>query len=237
MKTFREEADKLKAERQSLLMEIEKLMSGEAAKVEKPPEFKEMTAEDLADLKEEDPEAYAEYRINLVEHREKVREYQANEAKRRTVEQMSLRDVEEAAKNINTMLEAEGMVDALVGYGAEAGFSHADLVALSQPQTKIVTGDGKTRYLGNAALAFLKHLDAARTTNRDALKKEVEAELRPKIIEEETKKIMAKVKNPESYQQSLDGQGEKGVKAFPENLTEAQFARLSPEDQERWLNQ
>lgn len=237
MKTFRDRAEKAEAENQALLLEVQRLMSGANDKKSDEPEFKELSPEELADLKEEDPDAYHEYRADLIEHKDRQRHQQELEARKQHFDQLAMREVNEAGREIGEMLAAEGMNEALITYGAEAGFTQADLVALSHPDTKLVTGDGKTRYLGKGALAFLKHLDAGRTMNRETLKAEIEKELRPKIIEEETKRILGKIKNPEGQQKSLDGQGEKGVKPLPETMTEADFARMSPEDQERWLQQ
>lgn len=234
MKEHRDKAESLEAENQALLMEVQRLMSGEAAP--KKPEFKELTPEELADLKEEDPDEYNEYRFNLMEHNNKVREFEKAEAQKQAVEQMALRDVDAVSDDINEMLAEKETVKALIDYGTDSGFSQADLVALSQPQTKIVTGDGKTRYLGKAALTFLKHLDAGRKSGIESIRSDVEKELRPRIEKEVTEKILAKYKEPEA-QQSLEGQGEKGVKRFPDDMSEEAFKKLSPADQEAWLLQ
>ena len=233
---YRSKSEQLEAENNALLLEVQRLMNEKQATV-KEDDFKELTEKELEDLREEDPEAYTDYRFRLMESKEKKRLQQEEAAKAQAIDRMAMKEVNEVGTQIDEMLKDVETVKTLIDYGTEFGFSQADLAALSQPQTKIVTGDGKTRYLGKAALTFIKHLDAARNVNRDSLKAEIEKEHLPGLEERITRQVLEKVKTQTPQQPSLDGQSDKGVKPLPDDLTEAQFAKLSPEDKERWLRQ
>lgn len=234
LKEAKAEAEALRLEKESFALEIQRITSEKS--IEKEPEFTELTESEINELREENPDGYVDYRFALQDHKDKLKVKADHEERMKAVEKASFEHVKEASLEVNEFLATPGIVDTLIDYGIDSGFSKADLVALSQPQTKIVTGDGKTRYLGKAASAFLKHLNTSRTSDRKSIEQDVEAKLRPQLEQEITQKLLGKIKEPYG-QQSLDGQGEKRVKKLPDNLTEAQYDALSPADQEAWLMQ
>ena len=226
LKKAKDAADHLKAENEALAIQLQAALSGQGHSPQT--SFKELSQDELAALKEEDPDEYNDYRINLIEHRE---------AQKRVAdaERISLREVREAAAEVNDLTADQAIVDELINHGTASGFTAGDLAALSQPHTKIVTGDGKTRYLGKAAVAFIRHLDATRRVDKATVEAEVEARIRPGLVEQITKELLTKFKNNDG-QTTLVGQGDKEFKKqLPARLTEAQFAKLSPKEQEEWL--
>lgn len=226
LKKVKDAADQLKAENEALAIQLKEALSGQGQSQQTG--FKELSADELEMLKEEDPDEYNEYRFQLIEHRE-------TQKRVAEAERISLREVHEAASVVNELTSDRAVVDELINHGTASGFTAGDLAALSQPQTKIVTGDGKTRYLGKAAVAFIRQLDATRRVDKATVEADVEARLRPILVEQITKELLTKFKNNDG-QTTLVGQGDKEFKKqLPARLTEAQFAKLSPKEQEEWL--
>jgi hypothetical protein len=111
------------------------------------------------------------------------------------------------------------------------------LAALTSPGTKITLADGRQALLGPAAAEIVGLIAGFHKASTASDRKNIESELRPAIEQEVTKTLMSKLKKGDGFR-SLDmvpGSGAKSPTGGGQLLSEADFARLSPAEQEAYL--
>jgi hypothetical protein len=132
-------------------------------------------------------------------------------------------------ENSNTATE-------LADFAVEQGFDPDYLPLLTDPRTKIIAPDGKTRVvLGTGAASVIKMI-ADMKNHQSVSEDAVRSKLEKEITEQVTQKILAKMKHGTDTPVSIND-----LPGAPEEisgdtiLTEREMARMSPEELDRYL--
>jgi len=229
----------LKEQMESMRASIESLKTAKPKEeTESTPEddFKVLTDEEFDELSEEDPKEAIRYMRQLRAHEkiEEEKEYQQYVAEQKEEEAQQIFSQAKALmeETIPGLFDKEtGLQAKLAADAEEIGFSD-ELFYLTNPQTQVILpGAKEPTYLGVQAAKILKVVANAAKVKPG---KEVnEAELR-KTIEAE---IMAKIKKGGSFK-SLSDVPKAAQDKFNrgDNLTEAEFAKLTDAEQEAYLS-
>ena len=234
-KALAEERNKRKELAQQLaeLQEaVEMLGTKEADKEE---EFKQLSDEELETLIEEDPQEALRYQVRLQRHQAKQRAI--NIAKNR--DEMA---ISEGVVEIQTVLpdiyeEGSKTATELADFAVENGFDPDYLPLLTDPRTKLIAPDGKTRMvLGTGAASVIRILNEMRnkaSVDTESLRHEIEKEITEKV----TQQILAKMKKGESSTavsiNDLPGSPEE-IRGDTV-LTEAEMAKMSKDELDAYL--
>ena len=217
--------------------------------------FDVLSKEAYAKLVEDDPSAALVYQHDLIEHNEIVRTKAAEDLATATADANATAqaeyDQEETQDIVDTALaQMEKVVPGIFGedskdheelltFADDLGFSD-DMFYLTNPATRVILpGQTEPLLLGDQAVSVLQMLvtaksklaDADKTTDVEALtatiRKEVEGELLAKFKKETGQEFKPLTSIPKSE----GGQNFSKV----DNLTEAQIAKLPPDEYEAYL--
>lgn len=208
---------------------------------EVPDDFKVLTEAEEDKLMEEDQVAYQKYQRDL-------RKYSSREASRVAMETREAGIVESSRIAMEAVVpdifdDKSDTNKKLSDFAAENGLPPSILAVLTDPRTKIILNGEKTPVLAGKATAdvlkFLnstyQKLQAAKPVDEAAIKAKLEAELTESITAKVTKEIMGKLKNPkESFRSITDAPGS-GEIPLAGLLSEVDFAKLSAEEQRKYL--
>lgn len=231
------------AEADALRAELEGLRAKASADEEGLADFKVLTTKEFDNLLEEDPDAAAKYQYRYQRYREHQDNVVKEQAASTRAKEQSNTMVREGTAAIKALLPGFGTagdkeVSALVEYAEKHGFDPDVLDDVTNPATKIVTAKGDQYILGAGAASIVKMIKNAHAVpSAENLRKEIEAELRPKIEAEVQKTLVEKVTSGNDFK-SLDTvttTSDKDVRKPSRILSEAELAKLSPDEQERYL--
>ena len=200
-------------------------------------EFKVLSDQEFLELVEDDPPAAILYQNKLIAYKEsKAAEQLAQTAEQQRIDVAYTR-MTKAIPDLFT--EGSSARQELATFASELGFGQ-DLYFLTDPRTKVIpAGGGKPVLLGEGAASIVEMLANARTklgqkTDTATIRAEVEKEIREQVQAE----LLAKFKKESSGFQSLasvPGTETPATNQGNRELTPAEFAKLSPEEQERYL--
>jgi hypothetical protein len=246
VRTFKDKVAQLEAKLSAKPIVQPEVKPAEDAKWEK---FKVLSDQEYDQLVEDDPIEAQKYshKLNQFERYQGQKEAQRREAEQskerfQSLVNQSVSRIKEAIPGIYE--EGNEVASQLAEFAAQNGFEDDSyLDAMTNPATLIVPpGNDKSFLLGPGAESLIKlihNLKAKLTTASDPakLKEEITKELEPKLREEITKELVTKFKDAGTGKfkslTEVPGSGEKPDKQTP--LTEEQWARLSPEDREKYL--
>jgi len=206
----------------------------------KPPEFKVLTKEEFAELKEDDAVAALQYMHDLADHKEAVAAYDRAQADAKQAESSRNAIISESLEQISTAVpgvyDNEEVGQALTSFAVEQGFSGEDLSVLSNPATMVIPHGSTTPVpLGQAAVAFVKFCnDQMKGSDTTALEKEITE----RVTKEVTGDLMKKFKSdPASVAASLDDvpASQSGAPEKWEFKTEDQLRAMSEEDRDKYF--
>lgn len=187
-------------------------------------DFKVLSDAEYDELADEDPAEALRYMNKLrkyekYESEQRREQAKATESKQR-MEALISDYTEQIATEIPGIYDEESEVASeYAEFAEELGFDNPDyLNVMTDPRTLIVPhGDSQSYLLGPGVLSFLKLLKNAKektasVVDEKALRETIENELRPKIAEEELKKLTKKMKGAEesSYKSITDVPGSGG---------------------------
>lgn len=219
------------------------------------PEFKILSEAEFDQLVSEDPHEAIKYTKKLNEYENQQKELRAAQEKEKAQREWEQSVVEKAVQRIAT--EVPGIYDEdapinseITAFANENGLSPAYLSVLTDPRTKLlIPGQKNPIILGEGASELIsmihKVYSAKGKDSRGAIEKELrtafDTELSEKLAAKEkevtervTKEVMGKINEQPTYRSLGDAPGS-GDTPISGNLTEAQFAKLSPEEQRKYL--
>lgn len=209
-----------------------------------PAEFKVLSKEEFAAMKEEDPDVALDYLYDLEQYRiakaESDRQKEREEQEKQTARTIANNAYARMETTIPGLFD-EGSTAAaeFATFAEELGFKN-DLFFLTNPSTVVLPpGADKPVLLGEMAadlvdmFAGLKTKLAERGSRRETLREEIRAELETELLEKfKTQGEAAFVSVTD-----LQGTGGKDDGDFTGRaLTPEEYAKLSPADQERYLS-
>lgn len=245
----RQTVRQLREQLQYIADENSKLKNTGDAEGAKFKDFKVLSDEEYEDLLVEDLEEANKYLHKLTKYtayksqEEKVAQnLQRNQEARQDFIEQGLRSLEQVIPGI-TSGSKPTIVNDLIAFSVDHGIAEDVLGVITDPKSSIVTPSGESYLLGPEAANitnFIKSVyDAVSSADVTKLRADIEAELRPQIEAEIQKTLIEKFKqNPSGDFRSLDtapGAGNKEVKARAVIITESEFAKLSPQEQEAYL--
>lgn len=239
VKEAREENRYLKEQLKTLQDAVEALKKAPAPVAEAPGDtFKELTKAEYLELAEESPKEAMAYLLELQEHKERIREQKLQEQKQAETASYVTRMLAEAQEAVEKVApgifdEASTVQAELVEFAEELGFTE-DLFYLTNPETLIILpGETTPSYLGKQAAKILsvivnaKKLGGAKPDETE-LRKQIEAEVITKL------KTLAPGKTFKSLA-DLPTSAPVKIKAAAGVLSEAEMAKLSPDELKQYL--
>jgi hypothetical protein len=244
---FQREIDNLKAEIYASREKPKEEKSDDPWK-----DFKVLSDDEFNDLKEEDPDEAIVYLRKEQRYKEHQQQQEADrvasERARYQQDQLITRAWDKINEVIPNVLdrdrpEVQEAVNKLNEFAEGQGFTQAELVALSNPSTRVVvkdpqTGKDRVALLGETAANFVKVLDGYSKANSASLTAEKEAEIRRDEREKAIAEITAKIKKGETDFRSLGDApttSEKPGSKAGGVYTEAEWNKLSDEERRRAL--
>ena len=225
-----------------LLAEIEALKHTPESDPEWFTNFKVLSVDEFEEMVDEDPDEASKYQYRLNEYN-KIREAKNQtvlaERQRRDREQQIIERSVKAIQDAVPGLYGEGnekIMDAFVKTAVDAGFDEQYLNVMSRPDTLIIPPGGKVPVpLGAGAVSLTKLIDALYKASN--VRSKIEAELRPELEKEITAKLMEKlkIKSTDEFKSITSVPGSGGEPGGVAELSEADLAKLSDADQERYL--
>jgi len=184
-------------------------------------------------LIEEDPQEALRYQVRLQKHQAKQRA--VNLAKQNEDLQVS-EGVVEIQQIIPDIYEENSSSGAdLADFAVEKGFNPEYLTLLTDPRTKLIAPDGKTKMiLGVGAASVIKVLNDLKSgtpVTKDALRQQIEQE----ITEEVTQKVLAKIKGDPAPMSINDLPGAPEEIRGDTILSEAQLSKMSKAEVDAYL--
>ena len=248
----RQTVSRLKQENQRLSAENETLKTPKITKseTEKWKDFKVLTDTEYSELLDEDADEAQKYlyKSGL------FRDYQADVSKRQLSEHQSQAAERDIVNHGIYALEeilpgiSQGkseLATKLTDFATEKGIDESVLQILTDPRTKVTTAEGENLIIGDGAAQLVNLIKSTfeavskvpdETKLREEIRKEVEAELRPKIEAEAQTNVIKKLKldpTGDSFR-SLDdvtGSSGKDVKPITGAISEAEYERMSEQEQ------
>lgn len=164
------------------------------------PDFKVLSREDAVALSEEDPAEYAAYQYDLAQHQtgqqSLSQQGQIREALSNAHDGMINASWAAVRQTVPGLFAADGNRDpvaeqALVYHASEhLGIDAETLNIITNPATQILGPGGEIIPLGLGAASVIQMLHQnSKGSDTAALRQQIEAELRPKIVQELTKKM------------------------------------------------
>lgn len=229
------------------------------SEVERFKDFKALTKAELRDLAADDPEAAAEYAEELTSYQDFLRRQDQqkiqDEANERQLNEMAAelqsiyneaeKQMEEAVPGIFTVPEVQ---EEFRDFATGIGFTE-DMFYLTNPETRIILpGESEPLVLGEQAADIIKLLAGVKSKlakAKDAtppdeaqLREKIKAELEPTLRQEIEAELLVKFKKgkKEKFQhldEIPDSQHSSSMQG--KVLSEAEFAKLSPADQDAYL--
>lgn len=248
-KALREEVDSLKAEIATLKAKPPKEEAPSADEAEWK-DFKILSKEEFNELLDDDPSEAVRYQAKLSEYKDFQRSKKEAEAAKAQAEARTQSLISQWTNKIAETVpgiydEGSEVGPKLATFAEENGFDDPSyLEAMTDPRTLIVPyGHNQTYLMGPGAAALLKFLHNAHSKLSGAdpgkLRDEIAKELRPKIVEEVTKELTAKLKGAKAGDftslTSVPGSGGDVQATGP--LTEEQWSKLSPEERDKYLRE
>lgn len=234
----------LKARVAELETEITKGSSDDKSADDPFKDFKVLSDQEYEELLDDDPDEATKYLYKFGRYQEHQRKVETDQRLMHDAQHQVNALINEGIEALEAVIpgiskgEAKEDVKKLTEFALKNGFDNEVLTAITDPGTKIVTRDNEVLILSDGAAQVVKAIKSAyeaSTLNKDQIRKELEAELRPKIEAEVQKTLIEKLqKDPESGFRSLDmaaGSGLKEMKLTTGPISEADYARLS--DKER----
>ena len=208
----------------------------EMGDAEKPDsDFKVLTDAEEDALMEEDIVAYQKYAKDLRKYTESQRAKVATEAHDAAIIESSLAAMNDAVPGIFD--ESSNANKALTGFAAAHGLPPQVLSVLTDPKTRVILpGQKQPVLMGKATVELVKFIrntfmkvQQAAPVDRDAVKKEIEAELRNTLTKEITQEVMGKITNNRTGYRNIDQAP--GSSDIPKTgpFSEADMAKLTPE--------
>jgi hypothetical protein len=202
-----------------------------------PPDFKILTSHEYRDLAESDLVEAQIYLHNLNRFQKEQEQNQKAEQQRKAAEEQAKTLIQqrysEMEQAVPGIFAEDGKINrSLTEFASNNGLDSIYLSAMTDPATRIVDQNGKTVLLGKGAVQMLTLLNNAyravkpNATKEDFLKAQGAAEL------------LGKIKNTTAGYRDIGGTppGGSSVPNDPNRVvTEAEMARMSPEEQERYL--
>lgn len=241
----------LRAEVARLNSELDAAKAGTQAKEDPFKDFKMLSDEEFDELLDDDPDDATRYQHKLVKyqlHRSKIRrqEHLQNDAEakdKEVIRQGYERAIAAVPGVFDENSEAAGqLVETAVNHGIEESF----LSAITNPSTRLTvqTEDGKkvSFLAGHGAASVIDMLNRMRTslakTNPETLRSQIKTEMEAALRKEITAELMDKFRTGQDGFRSLDeapASGDQPAK-FSKVMNEAEYAKLSPEQQEQYLS-
>jgi len=213
-------------------------------------DFKVLSDAEYDQMVDDDPIEAQKYTRKLMqyeryqEQQERAKaQVQQSKAHFQSLVDQSVKSIEEAVPGIYE--EDSDVASQLATFAVEHGFSDDNyLDAMTNPATLIIPpGHDKSYVLGPGAASLIKLLNNLRAKTKDAsdpakLREEIQKEIEPKLREEITKELVAKFKGAGTDKfkslTEVPGSGDK-PDASGKALTEAEWAKLSDEEREKYL--
>lgn len=200
-----------------------------------PEDFKVLTDAEEDALMQEDVIAYQKYTRDLRKYNDFKAVQTATEAKESGIVEAAMAGMEAAVPGIFD--EKSNANKALTGFAAAHGLPPEILSVLTDPKTKlIIPGQKQPVLMGKATVDMLKflrntymHLRESKPVDKDAVKKEVESTLRETLTKEITQEIMGKLKTQTTGYRGIDQVPGSGDIPRSGPLTEAEMAKMTPE--------
>ena len=236
LKALQEERTKRK-ELATQLVELQEAVDllGKEEKTEtKENEFAILSDDDLETLIEDDPQEALRYQVRLQKHQAKQRA--VNLAK-----QSEDLNISEAVVEIQQVLpdiydENSTSATELADFAVSKGFDPDYLPLLTDPRTKLITPDGKTKMvLGVGAASVISILHNMKN-QQSVSETDVRTKLEKEITEQVTKQILAKMKGDAVPMSINDLPGASEEISGDTILTEAQMARMSKADIDAYMH-
>ena len=187
----------------------------------------------VENLIEEDPQEALRYQLKLQKHQAKQRAI--NLAKQSEDLQISEGVVEIQHIIPDIYEENSSSGSALADFAVEKGFNPEYLTLLTDPRTKLIAPDGKTKVvLGVGAASVIKVLNDLKSgmpANKDELRQQLEKE----ITEEVTQKVLAKIKGDPVPVSINDLPGAAEEIRGDTILSEAQLSKMSKAEVDAYL--
>lgn len=204
---------------------------------ELPHDFRVLTAKEYRDLAENDLVEAQIYLHNLnrfqkQEERKQKEEHQRKLAQEQTQALIQKRytEMEQAVPGI--FAEDGDVNKALTRFAADNGMDETFISVLTDPTTRIVGEDGRVVLLGKGAVQMLTLLNNAfKAAKPDATKEDL-------LKAQGAAELLGKIHNTTTGYRNIGGTppGGSSVPNDPNRIvTEAEMARMSPEEQERYL--
>jgi hypothetical protein len=238
----------------ALRSEIQRLSAeNQMLKTPKPEEgafadFKVLSDQEFEALQDDDPDEAQLYLHKLNKynaHQMKVSDQKRAAEQAQQVEMQILNESVEALEAIlpGVTQGKNELADKLTEFATTHGIDDGVLEVLTNPGTRVTTTKGENLLLAGGAVQFVDFVKSAyealsKAPNEADLRKEIEAELRPAIEAEVQKSLMEKLQNDPTTFKSLDevpGSGEKSTNKHTGYVTEAELARMSPEEERALL--
>jgi hypothetical protein len=190
-------------------------------------DFKELSQEELAELQEDDPRAAMEYLVKLNQRLASQVEQKLSAEVQKVQEEQQLAQYNAFVSDMESkMAEAvPGIFDEnstvqqeLVEFAESVGFDES-MFFLTNPTTIVTTPDGQQEYLGEKAVSIMAMLHNLKTKLAG-------------VSQEQARKEASEYKDVSGLATS---QSTKGATPKSGMLSEAEFAKLSPTEQERYL--
>ena len=233
----------LTQEVQTLRAENTALKSGKVSEQEaesaKEAEFEVLSEEDFNELLGDDP-------VEAIKYERKLRAHEAKQADQKKVADADTATIEQSLGMMATAIPGLYDTDSdvnqkLSDFAVEKGFADLDGLALvTDPRTKIIpTNGGNPQLLGDTAANLVIMLNTlfqeAGVSKEDPDNKELTEKLRGEI----TKELLAKIKKPAGAEHKslgdIPGDAGSDLTLTGGPKTEADFAKLSEDDQQRLL--
>jgi hypothetical protein len=256
MHEARSNVDSVKRELETANRTIE-LLEAQQKTPEKKDEFSDfeiLSDAEWEELVKDDVEDALIYKNKLDKYnshqRTKQREKEIQLQRHQQVETVITNSVDKIAKNVPGIFDDGSEIQkSLFDFGVENGFDPTFLECMTNPATRIIPigKDGKpvgTSYpLGGGAVSLVTMIhklnESIRGTDPEKLRTEITEKLETELREKVTQELLAKFKaetTGQSFRSISDISGgsndELGVKTF---YTEADMAKMSPEEKERVL--
>jgi hypothetical protein len=202
-----------------------------------PEDFKVLTPQEFKDLAESDVVEAQIYQYNLNLYKEEQVARQAvTEGTKRVQEQVS-RIIEsrysEMEQAVPGIFDNESAINqALTEFASTYGMDATILGTFTDPATRIVQPDGKVVVLGKGAVQMLSMLhNLYQGTKPDPTKDQ-------KLKEQGAAEVLKKINDTSAGYRNIGGTPPGGSSVptdFSKNLSEAELSKLSPQEQERYL--
>jgi hypothetical protein len=202
-----------------------------------PSDFKVLTSQEYRDLAENDLVEAQIYLHNLNRFQNQEEQKQKEERQRKAAEHQTKALIEQRYSEMEQAVPgifAEGgdVNKALTQFAANNGMEETFLSVMTDPATRIVGEDGRILLLGKGAVQMLTLLNNAyKAVKPDATKEDL-------LKAQGAAELLGKIQNTTTGYRNIGGTppGGSSVPNDPNRVvTEAEMARMSPEEQERYL--